>query len=113
FRICGKHRNVFVPSVGKLAALHFVKMVGELRIFLPVLIELLTPAQSSFASASPDSGPEMVPHAVGHEKLRLFRPSVVALCQFDFGLAQRLAVSSTRILLVRSSVADVAVDDAP
>ena len=53
----------------------------------------------------------MVPHAVGHEKLRLFRPSVVALCQFDFGLAQRLAVSSTRILLVRSSVADMAVDD--
>src|SRR5437868_6476297 len=109
--IGGKNGNVFIPSIGKLTALHLVEIIGELRIFLPVLLELLTPCKARFAPTFPDSGLEVVHHTVGHQKLRVFWPSVISLRQLDFAFAERLTVGAAGILLVGSSVADVAVDN--
>jgi len=52
----------------------------------------------------------MTVNTIGDEKLRIFRPAIVLLCEFDFGFAERLAVGFVGILLVRRAVADVAVN---
>ena len=63
------------------------------------------------ASALADAVAEMLTHSVRHQELRIFRPAVEFLGQPDFFFAQRFAVSGIGVLLVRRSVADVAVDD--
>ena len=53
----------------------------------------------------------MLIDAIGHQKLRLLGPSVSALYKLYLILTQRLAMRLGRVLLVRGSVADVAVQD--
>ena len=53
----------------------------------------------------------MLVDAVRHEELRVLRPSVAALGETDLLVAERLAVGLRRVLLVRRTVADVAVED--
>ena len=54
---------------------------------------------------------ELIVDAVRNQKLRVFRPAVISLHQFDFRFAQRLTMRFVRVLLVRRAVADVAVDN--
>ena len=53
----------------------------------------------------------MLVHAVGHEELRIFGPSIVAFAEADLLIAERLAMSRGGVLFVRRAVADVAVQD--
>ena len=54
---------------------------------------------------------KMIVNAVGDVELGVLGPAVGSLGELDFLFAQRLAVGRLGILLVRRSVADVAVDD--
>ena len=67
-------------------------------------------ARSSLATLA-DACAEMLAHAVRHEKLGIFRPAIAALGQTDLFDAERLAVGGAGVVLVRSAVADVALDD--
>jgi len=49
--------------------------------------------------------------AIGNEELRIFRPPVVALGEFNFFLTKRFTVSGMRVLLVRCAVGDMAIND--
>src|SRR5436305_12779910 len=51
----------------------------------------------------------MPSHPVRHQELLLLRPMIVALRQPDYLLAKRLAMSLTRILFMRCSVANMAI----
>ena len=54
---------------------------------------------------------EVLIDASRHEELRILRPSVGALYELYLLLAQRLAVSFWRVLLVRGSIPDVTIED--
>src|SRR3954451_7326158 len=53
----------------------------------------------------------MLAYAFRHEELRVLRPPIVALGETDLFLAKRLAVGSAGVVLVRSSITDMALDD--
>src|SRR5262245_52819013 len=61
--------------------------------------------------ARADAGSEVVAYIVGHEELGVFRPAIPALGQTNFFFAQRFAVRRAGVLLVRSPVGDVGIDD--
>ncbi len=92
-----------------MAALHSVQLFGLLRKLFLVLLVFRRPRGAGLGSALPHAVLEPVVHSVGDQKLRVFGPPVVFLHQFDFRLAQRLAVCFVGILLVRRSVTNVAV----
>ncbi len=54
---------------------------------------------------------KILEHAVGHQELRVFGPAIEFLYQFDFFCTERLAVGGAGVLLVRRSIANVAVYD--
>src|SRR6516165_855403 len=109
--ISRKEGNIFRPVRGWLSLLDLLNFLRQLRKFLAVLGKLLFPLLAGFAASSSDTGCEVFVHLLGHQKLRIGRPSIGLLRQLDLLLAERLAVGSARILPVRGSVADVAVDD--
>src|SRR5712671_6794424 len=53
----------------------------------------------------------MLTHAVRNIKLSILRPTIVALGQTNLLLSERLAVRCTGIVLMRSAVRNVALDD--
>src|SRR5438067_1407402 len=53
----------------------------------------------------------MLAHSFRHEELRVFRPAVIPLREFDFLFPQRLAMRRAGILLVRRAVGDMTLDD--
>ena len=106
-----EHRQALTPVVGKLALQHAIALVGELGIRAPVFLELRPPRLMLRRAACADPGLEVLTHAVGDQKLRVFGPPVMTLGEPDLVLAERLAVSGTRILFVRCAVGDVAVHD--
>src|SRR6516225_7887658 len=111
FRVGGKNRQPPIPSLGQLAPLHQVDLGRELRIFRAISHEQIVPSAMGLSPACANSGGEVLAHGVGNEKLRVFGPTVGAFDQPDFFLAQGLAVRSRGVLLVRGSVADMAVQD--
>ena len=64
----------------------------------------------AWAPRAPMPVREVFIHAIGNQELRVLRPSIGALGQAHFFDAQRLAVRGGGVLLVRGSVADVAVE---
>ena len=58
-----------------------------------------------------DARLEVFAYPLGDEELRVLGPAITALRELDFLFAQRLAVRRARILLVRRTVGDVAIDD--
>ncbi len=54
---------------------------------------------------------EIFAHSVGDQELRIFRPAVYALRQFDFFFAERFAVRLFCVLAVRRAKTDVTVYD--
>ena len=55
--------------------------------------------------------PEMLAHAVRHEKLGVFGPAIAPLGEPYLFLAERLAMGCAGVVLVRRAIADVAFDD--
>ena len=104
-------RQVLVPALGELAALHPVEVVGQLGVLLAVLLEAGAPGLVQLPAALADAVAEVLVDAVGHEELGVLRPAVVPLGQPDLLLAERLAVGGAGVLLVRRTPGDVAIDD--
>ena len=58
-----------------------------------------------------DAGSEMLVDTVGHKKLCVLWPAVAALREPDLLVSKGLAVSRSRVLLVRGAVANVTVQN--
>src|SRR5258708_37839154 len=86
-------------------------MVGQLRIFAAILAELRHPGVTLAMAALPHQFLKALVYPVRHQELRVFRPAINAFREPDFFLAQRLAVRGAGVLLVRSAIGDMAVDD--
>jgi len=89
--------------------LHFVEMIGELRVGRFVGFELRHPGIAQSVAALAHYVLKTCVNAVGDEELRVFGPTVVALGQLDFFFAERLAVGGAGVLFVGRSVSDVAI----
>src|SRR5438552_13116447 len=76
-----------------------------------VALEASEPLAAERPAPRTQAAPEVLPHAVGHEELRILRPPIGTLGQPDLLLAQRLAMGPARVLFARRAVGDVAVDD--
>ena len=102
-------RDLGVPAVGQLAALHLRRSGprGRARRSRRALLPLVAQARAALA----DPGGEVLVDTVGDEELGVLGPAVGALRLPHLLLAERLAVGRRRVLLVRRAVADVAVDD--
>src|SRR5215472_7820891 len=111
FAVGGERRPPPVPAIRQLTAQHAISLVGELGILASILLKLSPPGSMQRQAPRPDALLEMLAHPIRDEELRLWRPAVVTLRQPDLFLAERFAVRSARILLVRRAVGDVAVDD--
>ncbi len=104
-------REVAIPAVRKLAVLHAVHLLRELRIRLAVVLQRGEPGIAQRPSTPAHTARDMLPHADGHEKLGILRPIVGALGEPDLFLAQGLAVRGARVLLVGRTIGDMAVHD--
>ena len=62
-------------------------------------------------TAFADAGGKMLAHTLRDKELFVFRPAVVALGQTDLIFAQRFAVGFLGVLLMRSAISDVAIDN--
>ena len=111
FGIGREDGQVAVPAGRQLAPLHLVDLGGEFGVLGPVGGEEFRPLPPGLRAALADAGGEVLADAVGDEELRVLGPAVEALAQADFLLAERLAVRLGGVLLVRGTVADVAVQD--
>ena len=60
-------------------------------------------------AAFADTALEVFRHAIGHQKLSIFRPAVEFLYQSDLFHSQGLAMRCAGILLVRRTIADVTI----
>src|ERR1700730_15082699 len=111
FGIGREARDVGVPSCRQLALLYLFEMIGKVRILALVIGELRHPGYALGVTTLTDQLLKPLVHAIRHQKLGIFGPTVISLGQLYFFFAQRLAVRRTGILLVRSAVGNVAVDD--
>ena len=73
--------------------------------------EAIHPFLAQGPPTAADSILEAFIDAVGHEKLRIFGPTIRAFCQPDLLCAKGIAVGGCSILLMRCAVADDAVDN--
>src|SRR5215475_1877956 len=64
-----------------------------------------------FCASRADACHEMFTHAIGNEKLRVFRPSVAALGETHFFFAERFAMRRCSVLQIWRAVADVTIQD--
>ena len=111
FGSAGKTGRLRSQPSGKFAPLHLVDLGGEFGVLGSISSEKLRPLLPGLRPARADAGGEVLIHTVGHEELRVFRPSVAAFGEADLLLAERLAVSRSGVLLVRGPVTDVAIED--
>src|SRR5712671_4283073 len=76
-----------------------------------VLAEERVPLTAQLPSALAHHVAEVLAHSVGYQELRVLRPAVYALRQFDFFFAERFAVRFFCVLAVRRAKTDVTVYD--
>src|SRR5439155_24137166 len=88
--------------------MQIVREVGKL---LRILAKKPGPAVTQIAPALADALTKMFPHALWHQELRVFRPTIEPLDQPDFVLPQSLTVRRVRVLFVRRPITDVAIHD--
>ena len=106
-----EHGKVAVPSGGQFAALHLVDLGGEFRVLAPVGPEEFRPPAAGLRPPGPHSGREMLLDALGDKELRILGPAIEALAEADLLFAQGLAMGCGSVLLVRGTIADVAIQD--
>ena len=110
-RVGRKDGEVAVPTGRQLAPLHQIDLGRQFGILGAIGCEEFRPLAPSLRAARADPGREVLVDTVGDEKLRVFGPSVAALGKADLLVAERLAVGFGGVLLVRGTVADVAVEN--
>ena len=86
-------------------------MVGKLRKLLLVFLKVRLPSRVRLRASLAHAILELIVHAVRNEKSCILGPSVILLHQLDFCFAQRFAVRFVRILFVRRTISDVAIND--
>src|SRR5215831_8252396 len=106
-----ENRKARIPARREVAALHLLDLAREFRIFAPVPLEPREPSLAKLMASSPGAGVEMLAHALRHQELCVFGPAVAALGKSNLLLAERLPVGCTGVLLVRSSVPDMTLQD--
>src|SRR6266545_3891666 len=83
-RECGQ---TLVPSFRKRASLHAVDLIREFRKLLGVLRKQFVPLGAQFTAALADPLTKVLKHTFRYEKLGVFRPPVVPLCEPNLFLA--------------------------
>src|SRR5262249_47682213 len=111
FRIGRENGEISVPPGGKLAALHQIYLGSELGILAPIVIKKSGPFAPGRSAACAHSLCKVVIDSVGNEELRFLGPSVVALGETHLFFTERFPMRGCRALLVRGTVADMAVQD--
>src|SRR5258708_6028724 len=86
-------------------------MIGLLRMLLLVLQKFLVPRCSSFAATLSQTSLKVAEDSFRNKELCVFGPAVVAFSELDLFFAEGLAMCAAGVLFVRSTVADVTVDD--
>ena len=89
--------------------LHAIDLIRQVGILLRVFREPLHPVFAELMTTFADSFAEILAHAVRNQELCILGPAVELFCQPDFVLAQRFSMRCVVVLLVRRTVADVAV----
>jgi hypothetical protein len=96
-------------SIAGTCSFASIRASAEFGILGLVFVLEREPAFAQLPAALADSIAEMLAHPVGDQELGILGPAVAG--EPDLLGAERLAVGRTRVLLVRSAVADVALDD--
>ncbi len=95
----GKRGQIFVPSLGRLLLLHPVELLPPGRdIALAYSLNSAFHCSLNCRPRLPMHIAEILAHAVGNQKLGVFRPAVDALRQLDFLFAERFAVGRLGVL---------------
>ena len=110
FGSAGNDGKIAIPTLRQFSALYLVNFFRQVRILGAIRCEKFRPVLLGLRAALTDAGSKVVVDAVGHEKLRVFRPTVITLGEFDFFLAEGFAVGFGGVLFVRRTVSDVAVE---
>jgi len=110
-RIGGEDRDVLVPPLGEVAPLHALARVGQLGVGDPIALEQCQPLRPELRSASPEFRREVLVHTIRHQKFRVLWPAIGAFREPDLLLTQGFAVRARGILLMRRTIADMALDD--
>src|SRR5262249_17937551 len=100
FRVGRKHRQVAVPSRGKLSPLHQFNLCGEVWMLRAVRFEQLIPFVAGLGATRANTGCEGLVHAVGNKKLRILGAAVGLFAQSDLVVAEGFSVRSGSVLLV-------------
>ena len=103
------NEEIAIPTLRQFSALYLVNFLRQVRILGAIRCEKFRPVLLGLRAALTDAGSK-VSYAVRHEKLRVFRPTVITLGEFDFFLAEGFAVGFGGVLFVRRTVSDVAVE---
>src|SRR5208337_538181 len=106
-----KDRKIAIPALRQLAPLHQSDFGGEMGIFAFVLGEELRPLPPGLCATRADAVGKTLVHNVRNEKLRILGPAIKTLREANLFFAERLAVRFGRIVLVRRTVTDVAVEN--
>jgi len=91
-RVGWEHREVAVPPLGELAALHLVDLGRELGVLGPVGGDELHPLLPGRGSARANPCREVLGDALGDQELRVLGPAVRLFRQADLVVAERLAI---------------------
>src|SRR5262249_19982712 len=102
--VCGKRREAAVPTIGELAPLHALHLLGELRVLPSIRSEQRRPRVANATTAATDAVAEMRSHPLGDKKLCIFRPAIAALREPNLFLPQWLAVRLAGVMFVRSAI---------
>ena len=111
FGVGRKDGEIAVPAGRQLATLHLVDLGREFGVLGPVGAEKSSSFFRASAPRAAHAGRKVLADAVGNQELRVLGPAVVALGKPNLFFAERLAVGLGGVLLVRGTVADVAVED--
>src|SRR5215472_8595084 len=101
FGVGGENGEIAVPSGGKLAALNLVDLGSELGILGSIFFKESGPVVPCGSAACAHSLRKVAIDSIGHEELRVFGPSVIALGEADFFLTGRSPVRGCGALLIR------------
>src|SRR6516165_5036161 len=109
--IGGKDWDVFVPALGKIAPLHPFALIGKFWMGAPVALEQRQPFSPQLLAANAEFLREMIVDTVRHQEFCILGPPVRPLGEPYLLLTQRFAVRARGVLLVRRTIADVALDN--
>src|SRR5438105_2094516 len=97
FCVRWKCRQVFIPSIRQLVALHAIELIREIRIFFAVFVQSPCPLLMQFRATSSDSLTKVLTNSSRHQELGIFRPAVELLGQPNLVFTQRFTVSCTGV----------------